>query len=275
VPVNILRTQESDEANTFVPRARLPVGRGIGTFDIDYLPDPQPLSLWMDRYVPQSEETEGFHIQTGRSGPVGERSRGAVLSSVSIFTCPHHGIDFVAAGGGTVTLVEAIREKLVSKDEHNVVSICYQSVPSSTEQDFPLRTMDISPQSRRALAEPLPGYEAYSVENWDGYDASPITPETLAAARAILKALPKKAFGEPECSPGADGSIGLEWIMDRGPVRKLFIDIGPGRTWKAYWRFANGQTDTIPRKRISLGTIRELTTLFERLGCVNDALEGW
>jgi hypothetical protein len=254
VPVNIHRTQESDEANTFVPRAHLPAERGIGTFDVDYFPDPQPLSpLWTDRYVPQSEEPEAYHIQTGWPGPVSGRT-------VSISTYPYHEIDFVVTHIVTTgcSSFETSFSRIASTS-------CYLSVPSSTTS--PLRTMDISARSRRALAEPpLAGYEAYSVENWDGYDASPITPETLAAARAILKALPKKAFGEPECSPGADGSIGFEWIMDRGPVRKLFIDIGPGRTWKAYWRFANGQTDTIPRKRISLSTIRDLTSLFERLG---------
>jgi hypothetical protein len=231
MPVNILQIEESDEAKTFVPRGRLPVERGIETFDTDYLPDPQPLHPW---------------------------------------TAGHYAVDLVAVGGGTVTLVEAkniFRGKVVRKDEHpHVTTIHYRSVPSSTEYDFLLRTMDISPRIRRAPAEPLAGYETYAVENWEGYNALPITPETLAAARAIMKALPNQPFGEPECSPGADGSIGLEWIMDRGSVRKLFIDIGPGRTWKAYWRFANNQTDTIPRKRITLSTIRELTSLFERLG---------
>ncbi len=67
------------------------------------------------------------------------------------------------------------------------------------------------------------------------------------------------------CSPGADGSIVFEWLKDDGPLRKLFIDIGPGRTWKAYWRLANGKIGTIPRKRITISTISELQRLFERL----------
>jgi hypothetical protein len=114
--------------------------------------------------------------------------------------------------------------------------------------------------------DPLDGYEAYAVVDWDGYDARPITPDTLRAARSILKSLPK-SFGDPVCSPGADGSIVFEWLRDDGPLRKLFIDIGPGRTWKAYWRLASGETGTIPRKRVTIGTISDIQQLFETLLC--------
>ncbi len=113
-------------------------------------------------------------------------------------------------------------------------------------------------------SDQLDGYEAYGVEDWDGYDARPITPDTLHAARSILKSLPK-TFGDPVCSPGADGSIVFEWLKDDGPLRKLFIDIGPGRTWKAYWRLASGKTGTIPRKPVTISTIPELQKLFETL----------
>jgi hypothetical protein len=113
-------------------------------------------------------------------------------------------------------------------------------------------------------ADPLEGYEKYAEEDWDGYDALPITAETLHAARSILKSLPK-TFGDPVCSPGADGSLVFEWLKDDGPLRKLFIDIGPGRTWKAYWRLASGKTGTIPRKRVTISTIPELQKLFETL----------
>jgi hypothetical protein len=113
-------------------------------------------------------------------------------------------------------------------------------------------------------SDPLNGYEAYAVEDWDGYDARPITPDTLRAARSILKSLPK-SFGDPVCSPGADGSIVFEWLKDDGPLRKLFIDIGPGRTWKAYWRLANGETGTIPRKRVTHGTTLDLQNCFDTL----------
>jgi hypothetical protein len=117
----------------------------------------------------------------------------------------------------------------------------------------------------RGPADLLDGYEAYDQPDWDGYNADPIAAETLAAARAFLRVVPKQ-FGEPDCSPGSDGTIGLEWIKTEGPFRKLFIDIGPGRTWRAYWRLTAGETGTSPRKPILLTTRKELTGLFARLG---------
>jgi hypothetical protein len=268
--MNFLQIEESDETGTFVPGMLLPAERSIETFDIEYFSDPQPLPPWTDSYVLQVEETGALHIRKRRRGPLSERTIIREVGPIgdSVLTIPHHGTDFVAVSGGTIMCVECKNAYTRGKlDEHpSVMTMYYRSDPASTEHDFQFHSLGVSPRSRTAFDEALAGYEAYAVENWDGYDALPITPETLAAARAVLKVLPKKPFGEPECSPGADGSIGFEWIMDSGPVRKLFIDIGPSRTWKAYWRFANGQSDAIPRKRISLSTSRELTSLFERLG---------
>src|SRR5258707_216062 len=89
-----------------------------------------------------------------------------------------------------------------------------------------------------AAAAPLllSGYEQYEVANWDGRDALPITSETLAYARKLMRVMPK-TLGEPDVAPAADGSIALEWIPD-DPTRKLnklFLDIGPAEEWCAYW----------------------------------------
>jgi hypothetical protein len=116
-----------------------------------------------------------------------------------------------------------------------------------------------------AFTDPFHAYEEYQQANWDGYGAEPITPWTLAAARSFYHLIPH-TFGEPEYSPGADGSIGLEWLLDAGPLRKLFIDIGPGRTWKAYWRLSSGATGIIPRKIFDFATRKELVALFVKLG---------
>jgi hypothetical protein len=83
--------------------------------------------------------------------------------------------------------------------------------------------------------EPLEGYEQYSEANWDGNDAEPITAETLQYARWFLKVIPQ-TFGPPDIAPSADGSIGLEWVHERGSLHKLFLDIGPGQEWRAYWK---------------------------------------
>jgi hypothetical protein len=89
-------------------------------------------------------------------------------------------------------------------------------------------------------ASSLAGYDRYSVRNWDGDQAEAILPETIAAARSLLQALPSN-FGEPDIAPAADGTIGLEWIPETGSLRKLFIDVGPKTVWRAYWKFANGK----------------------------------
>ena len=111
---------------------------------------------------------------------------------------------------------------------------------------------------------PLAGYEAYAHSNWDGYDAEPISPETLRAARFFLSMLPE-TLGEPDIAPGADGTIGLEWSFTDRPLRKLFIDIGPGAVWGGYWRRANGETQTIPATPIIFDTVRALKELFDKL----------
>jgi hypothetical protein len=110
----------------------------------------------------------------------------------------------------------------------------------------------------------LLGYERYLTPNWDGYDADPITPATLSAARTFLGMLPRM-FGEPDIAPGADGTIGLEWVFNDRPLRKFFIDIGPGGVWSGYWRRATGQSEALPMSPIGPATKQLLDALFEKL----------
>jgi hypothetical protein len=114
------------------------------------------------------------------------------------------------------------------------------------------------------LNGPLAGYEEYAQPNWDGYDAEPIAPETLHAARFFLDMLPK-TLGEPDIAPGADGTIGLEWSFTNRSLRKLFIDIGPGAVWGGYWRRATGETRTISADPITSDTKHALKELFDGL----------
>jgi hypothetical protein len=273
MPVNILRIEETDETETFVPDLQLPMEGRADTFDVDILPVPQRLPPWMN-YVPQAQEPSGIHVRTRRPGSARLVIHELNAPGYSNLTSPHHGADYVLVGSGTVALVEAkntyvqssyIHGHLVTHaDPTDLLTIYYRSLSSSTEQELPFRTLDIF--SRGNPSESLADYDAYAVDNWDGYDALPITTETLHAARSILKSLPK-TFGDPVCSPGADGSIVFEWLKDDGPLRKLFIDIGPGRTWKAYWRLANGKIGSIPRKRITISTTPEFQKLFETQLC--------
>jgi hypothetical protein len=110
----------------------------------------------------------------------------------------------------------------------------------------------------------LAGYDRYAAPNWDGYGADPITLTTLTAARGFLKILPR-TFGEPDIAPGADGTIGLEWVFNNRPLRKLFIDVGPGQVWSGFWRRASGEKKTIPTTPITAATQSDLAGLFRDL----------
>lgn len=59
---------------------------------------------------------------------------------------------------------------------------------------------------------------------WDGYDALPVTPETVKQAMRFLEALP---LGTPAPSVGAepDGQVTFEWY--RSPRRILSVSISP------------------------------------------------
>lgn len=112
--------------------------------------------------------------------------------------------------------------------------------------------------------DPLKGYERYSERDWDGYDADPISPETLNAARTFLRLLPL-TLGDPDIAPGSDGTIGLEWQFSDRPLKKLFIDIGPGRVWKGFWRKASGEHNLLPERGIGSDTAFHLSDLFNEL----------
>jgi hypothetical protein len=86
-------------------------------------------------------------------------------------------------------------------------------------------------------------YRAYDTVGWDGYDAQPITSETLGAAKDLIKLLPATA-PTPSVAPGADGTIGLEWRFTTGPLRKLFIDVGPSEKIVIYSEPIRGYPET-------------------------------
>lgn len=231
--------------------------------DITVVQD-QPIAVppWLKRHVPTTEANAPQPIHEPRRAPDRITFRDLEKSRVS---GPHR-LDLITYSNGTVSFIEVKTPWLVeTKSEAqklDPVWAIYQLVSPSTSEQPSFLTWPAGPSN-----DPLQGYEAYDTPDWDGYGAEPITPQTLSAARAFLRILPEGPLSDlVECSPGADGSVGLEWLMSDGPLRKLFIDIGPGRTWKAYWRLASGETGTVPRKTFALTTQKELTDLFARLG---------
>jgi hypothetical protein len=125
--------------------------------------------------------------------------------------------------------------------------------------------------SRTSHVDLFEGYELYEYSDWDGYGAEPITKETVRAARQILAILPKH-FPPPDIAPGADGGIGFEWAFQNGSIRKIFIDIGPGNTWSAYWRLLSGDKGNVPRLDIDASTPQRIDAMFSRLGVVDGSV---
>lgn len=70
------------------------------------------------------------------------------------------------------------------------------------------------------MNDPFDGYETLNFRGWDSYDAKPITPETIAIARAVADLL----RGQPDIAPGADGMIGFEWV-DNAKDHRIFLDV--------------------------------------------------
>jgi hypothetical protein len=125
----------------------------------------------------------------------------------------------------------------------------------------------------KAPSDPFEGYESFEIPNWDGYDAHPVTKETVQAARRLLGLIPRD-FPDPDIAPGSDGGIGFEWVLENSSIRKLFIDIGPGATWSAYWRLASGARGNSPRQPIDSETHKKVAAIFHQLGVI-DASGRW
>jgi len=61
-------------------------------------------------------------------------------------------------------------------------------------------------------------YDECSVENWDGYNAQPVSQDAYFEASKLLKIFPTSSISlpMPDIGPEPDGGIGLEWYKDKG-----------------------------------------------------------
>jgi hypothetical protein len=114
------------------------------------------------------------------------------------------------------------------------------------------------------VVDPFDDYKLYDRRNWNGFDAEPVTAETLRSARRIYDMLPDD-LGEPHIAPGADGSIGFYWSADNGSFRSLCIDIGPGEKWRAYWQLKDNTFDSLSSRQITSSTRANLEFIFTAL----------
>ena len=106
-------------------------------------------------------------------------------------------------------------------------------------------------------------YELYNFRDWDGCDAEPILPETLDAARRLLRLLPRSAAATAEVAPGGNGTIGFQWTTGSGSDRMVrYIEVGPGQIVKAS-TFADGRTTKRwPTRPLSIGVYNIVSALF-------------
>lgn len=122
-----------------------------------------------------------------------------------------------------------------------------------------------APSLDPSIEASLASYAELNQSDWDGYGAEPIATSTLAYARKLLAVMPSN-FGLPDIAPGGDGSVGLEWHPAVGKVRKLFLDIGPGEHWSAYWKTrSSDESGRASGRGFGSYTKRALESLFQRL----------
>jgi len=104
-------------------------------------------------------------------------------------------------------------------------------------------------------------YESYNVPGWDGYDADPITIETVQAARYFARQLPRHLL-PADIAPGADGTIGFEWQMGGNGDKSetIFVEVGPGDTISAFRERISGR-QLIPKGQMHLN-VQEIIDQF-------------
>jgi len=115
-------------------------------------------------------------------------------------------------------------------------------------------------------ADPLDGYEQYEKADWDGHGAEPITAVTLEYARRLMKIMPT-SLGTPDAAPAGDGCIALEWVPEdqTHKLDRLFIDIGPGEVWRAYWSLRSGEFNRVTGQGFFDDTKAVLKDIFQQL----------
>lgn len=109
---------------------------------------------------------------------------------------------------------------------------------SSNERTLAARPSIVSASASalqvRAAAELTKIAAETSIEGWDGYDARPIAPETLARAFRFLGGLPEWILA-PDIVPEADGQIAIEWYLS--PNLTYSVSIPPSGQLQFAGRF--------------------------------------
>lgn len=167
----------------------------------------------------------------------------------------------IESGKNFIILIEEARKTT----EAGLLSLVYDTFQSDIKAakvlKVPHHGIPLDPP-----ADLLEGYEQYQTADWDGHGAEAITAQTLAYARRLMRIMPTK-LGPPDVAPAGDGSIALEWVPEdtSHKLDRLFLDIGPGEVWRAYWTLRTGEFGRLPQVGFSDETKTILNKLFNDL----------
>jgi hypothetical protein len=89
-------------------------------------------------------------------------------------------------------------------------------------QDF-LASLSLGIHVREVAPALEQAYDRASVDNWDGYGAKPISPESYWRAHDFLQLLPS-TVPPPDVSAEPDGEIAFEWHVD--PSHTFSVSVG-------------------------------------------------
>jgi hypothetical protein len=103
------------------------------------------------------------------------------------------------------------------------VSEDVQALNLFVEEMFEDCSQSVIINANESLQELYNLLEECSTENWDGYGARPVDPDSFNEAERFIRALPT-TVSEPEVAVDPDGEISLEWYFE---PRKVFsVSIG-------------------------------------------------
>lgn len=163
----------------------------------------------------------------------------------------------------------------VVDDSHTPVSLeSFLSVLAFCKRDYMHLSAPISWQPGSVIfllssparqVDALAGFEHYTEDDWDGQGASRIQDATIEVARRIISGL-LPPLQKPEIAPGADGSIGMEWVWDlNGTKAKVFIDVGPGQQAVIYYRLPTGERSERQFAEVNDDVLNYMHHVFERV----------
>ncbi|WP_321964199.1 hypothetical protein [Paraburkholderia sp. J7] len=120
---------------------------------------------------------------------------------------------------GKPTPAIALRNAVLTGAPNSTAFSTVQHLPSIYAAALPTAAIICQVQHNRETA--LIDEYGQLRENWDGYDADPISEDACAAAKEFLQSLPSN-FASPDLCPNPGGTISMEWASGNGTAQVEF-----------------------------------------------------